>query len=175
MFPFVGTFDLIGETLRRLRREKGMTLQELGRAAKLGRGQLSRIENNHQQATLSSLAKLLASLGVSRQEFFRRYDLIEAEKRREAGEPAAEDNWPEQVREVVSKVESFVQMTFGQPRPVAQGAFEFADLVVLFRVMPKNPEGVAAAPVVKAEEVGEEKPAVRPKARKKPAGRPRKG
>lgn len=173
MFPFVGTFDLIGETLRRLRREKGMTLQELGRAAKLGRGQLSRIENNHQQATLSSLGKLLNSLGVSRQEFFRRYDLIEAEKRREAGEAAAEDNWPEQVREVVSKVESFVQMTFGQPRPVAQGAFELADWVVLFRVMPKNPEGVAPpAPVVKAEE---EKKEARPKARKKPAGRPRKG
>ena len=172
MFPFVGTFELIGETLRRLRREKGMTLQELGRAAKLWRGQLSRIENNHQQATLASLGKLLTSLGVSRQEFFRRYDLIEAEKRREAGEVAAEDNWPEQVREVVSKVESFVQMTFGQPRPVAQGAFEFGDLLVLFRVMPKNPEGVAAAPVVKAEE---EKPEVRPRARKKPAGRPRKG
>ncbi len=174
MFPVVGTFSLIGETLRRLRREKGMTLQELGQAAKLGRGQLSRIENNLQQATLSSLAKLLASLGLSRQEFFRRYDQIEAEKRREAGAVAAEDNWPEQVREVVGKVESFVQMTFGQPRPVAQGAIEVGDLVVLFRVMPKNPEGAAAPPVVKAEE--EAKPEVKErKPRKKPAGRPRKG
>lgn len=172
MFPFVGTFELIGETLRRLRREKGMTLQELGRAAKLGRGQLSRIENNLQQATLSSLGKLLAGLGVSRQEFFRRYDQIEAEKRRDSGEAAAEDNWPEQVREVVSKVESFVHMTFGQPRPVAQGAIEVGDLVVLFRVMPKNPEGAApAASVGKAEE----EPEARPKARKKPVGRPRKG
>ena len=169
MFPFVGTFDLIGETLRRLRREKGLTLQELGRAAKLGRGQLSRIENNLQQATLASLGKLLASLGVSRQEFFRRYDQIEAEKRREAGEVATEENWPEQVREVVSKVESFVQMTFGQPRPVAQGAFEVGDLLVLFRVLPKSPEG-AASPAVKPEE----EPESRPRARKRPVGRPRK-
>ncbi len=140
MFPLVGTFDLIGETLRRLRREKGLTLQELGQLAKLGRGQLSRIENSHQKATLASLGKLLASLGVSRQEFFRRYDQVEAEKRREAGEPAADDNWPEQVKDVVSKVESFVHMTFGQPRPVAQGAIEVGDLMVLFRVLPKSPE-----------------------------------
>ena len=173
MFPIVGTFDLIGETLRRLRREKGLTLQQLGRAAKLGRGQLSRIENNHQKATLASLGKLLTSLGVSRQEFFRRYDQVEAEKRREAGEVAAEDNWPEQVREVVSKVESFVQMTFGQPRPVAQGAIEVGEWVVLFRVMPKSVEEAApaAAPAGKSEE----EPEVRPRARKKPVGRPRKG
>lgn len=171
MFPIVGTFDLIGETLRRLRREKGMTLQELGKAAKLGRGQLSRIENSHQKATLSSLGKLLTSLGVSRQEFFRRYDQIEAEKRREAGEVAAEENWPEQVREVVSKVESFVQMTFGQPRPVAQGAVEVGEWMVLFRVMPKSVEGAAPA----APPAAKEEPEVRPKARKKPVGRPRKG
>jgi transcriptional regulator with XRE-family HTH domain len=176
MFPNVGTFDLIGETLRRLRREKGLTLEELGKAAKLGRGQLSRIENSHQKATLSSLGKLLVSLGVSRQEFFRRYDQIEAEKRREAGEVAAEENWPEQVREVVSKVESFVQMTFGQPRPVAQGAVEVGDWMVLFRVMPKSVEGPApAAPSMKPEMKSEEEAAVRPKARKRPVGRPRKG
>jgi transcriptional regulator with XRE-family HTH domain len=172
MFPIVGTFDLIGETLRRLRREKGLTLQELGQAAKLGRGQLSRIENNLQQATLASLGKLLASLEVSRQEFFRRYDQIEAEKRREAGETAAEDNWPEQVREVVSKVESFVQMTFGQPRPVAQGAIEAGDWVVLFRVMPKSLEETASAPPPPKPQ---EEPEVRPKGRKRPVGRPRKG
>ena len=172
MFPIVGTFDLIGETLRRLRREKGLTLEELGKAAKLGRGQLSRIENSHQKATLSSLGKLLVSLGVSRQEFFRRYDQIEAEKRREAGEVAAEENWPEQVREMVSKVESFVQMTFGQPRPVAQGAIEVGEWMVLFRVMPKSVEGPApAAPAEKPEEEA----AARPKARKRPVGRPRKG
>lgn len=172
MFPIVGTFALIGETLRRLRREKGLTLQELGRAAKLGRGQLSRIENNLQQATLASLGKLLASLGVSRQEFFRRYDQIEAEKRREAGEVAAEDDWPEQVREVVSKVESFVHLTFGQPRPVAQGVFEAGEWVVMFRVMPKHPE---SAPPVAPAGKPEAEPEARPRARKRPVGRPRKG
>lgn len=141
MFPVVGMFDLIGETLRRLRREKGMTLEALGRAARLGRGQLSRIENSHQQVTLASLGKVLASLGVSRQEFFRRYDMVESEIRavkRQAGQEAGQGDWPEEVRELVSRVESFVQVTLGQPRPVAQGAIETGDLVVLFRVLPKN-------------------------------------
>lgn len=167
MFPVVGTFDLIGETLRRLRREKGLTLQELGQAARLGRGQLSRIENSHQKATLSSLGKLLVSMGVSRQEFFRRYDQIEAEKRRETGGgTAVDDDWPEQVRDVVSKVESFVHMTFGQPRPVAQGAVEVGDLMVLFRVLPKSPEETPAKPPAPPE-------AATPR-RKASPGRPRK-
>ena len=117
---------------------------------------------------------------MSRQEFFRRYDLIEAEKRREAGEVAVEENWPEQVREVVSKVESFVQMTFGQPRPLAQGAVEIGDMVVLFRVMPKNPESPAdpagtTPPPAPAVKVQEKAPEARPKVRKKRPGRPRKG
>ena len=67
-------FALIGETLRRLRRDKRLTLESLGKTAGLGRGQLSRIENNHQEATLSTLAKILRAQGVSRSEFFRRYD-----------------------------------------------------------------------------------------------------
>lgn len=143
-FRGVEMFDLIGETLRRLRKDRGMTLDELGKAAKLGRGQLSRIENNHQKVTLASLAKVLASLGVSRQEFFRRYDAVESEvrsvKRQAAGGALAEGDWPQEIREVLGKVESLVQITLGQPRPVAQGAFELGEFVVLFRVVSKNAE-----------------------------------
>ena len=146
-FPGVEMFALIGETLRRLRRDKSLTLEVLGKAAELGRGQLSRIENSHQEATLSTLAKILRSQGVSRREFFRRYDMVEAEalaiERQEApGDAASAENWPREIQDVLNRVESFVDVTLNQPRPVAQGAFEVGDLVVLFRVVPKNPESV---------------------------------
>ncbi len=140
-------FAYVGETLRRLRKERGKTLEELGAEAGLGRGQLSRIENARQEATLSTLAKILGSQGVSRREFFRRYDLVETEGRAAAragaqpGETAPAPTglpWPEEIREVLGKVESFVSMTFRQPRPVAQGAVEIGDFVVLFRVVPKE-------------------------------------
>jgi transcriptional regulator with XRE-family HTH domain len=164
-FRIVEMFDLIGETLRRLRKERGLTLEELGDAAELGRGQLSRIENNKQEATLSTLAKILKTQGVSRGEFFRRYDLVESEalaveRQRTGGAVSAEEDWPREVQEVLGKIESFVDATLHQPRPVAQGAVEVGDLVVLFRVVPKS------APVAEA---GEEK--ARPQGR---SGRARK-
>ena len=147
-------FDLVGETLRRLRKEKGKTLEQLGEEAGLGRGQLSRIENGRQEATLGTLAKILASQGVTRREFFRRYDLVEAEalanERASMPEPHAAllaGRWPEEIQEVLGKVESFVQTTFHGPKPVAQGAVEIGDVVVLFRVVPKDaPEEPAPSP-----------------------------
>lgn len=139
-------FALVGETLRRLRKERGKTLEQLGEEAGLGRGQLSRIENGRQEATLNTLAKILTSQGVTRREFFRRYDLVESEalaNERAGGKSDPEDSsmasrWPEEIQEVLSKVESFVQVTLHQPRPIAQGAIEVGDMVVLFRVVPKS-------------------------------------
>lgn len=162
----VDMFAYVGETLRRLRKERGKTLEELGEEAGLGRGQLSRIENARQEATLTTLDKILSSQGVSRREFFRRYDLVEAEAlaiERAAGRTAAPApegaaapsglHWPEEIREVLGKVESFVSMTFRQPRPVAQGAVEVGDFVVLFRIVPKE------APEARAELRTDEEPA----------------
>lgn len=145
-------FDLVGETLRRLRKERGKTLDQVGREAGLGRGQLSRIENGHQTATLATLAKILGSEGISRREFFRRYDLVESEElanQRSKGEGGSQPSsrWPEEVQEVFSKVESFVHLTFQQPRPVAQGALEVGEYMVLFRVVPKSsPDAQADEP-----------------------------
>lgn len=146
-------FDLVGETLRRLRKEKGKTLEKLGEEAGLGRGQLSRIENGRQEATLGTLAKILGSQGVTRREFFRRYDLVEAEalanERATVPQPheaVLAGRWPEEIQEVLGKVESFVQTTFHGPKPVAQGAVEIGDVVVLFRVVPKNPPEDAPLP-----------------------------
>ena len=136
---------MVGETLRRLRKEKGKTLEKLGEEAGLGRGQLSRIENGRQEATLGTLSKILVSQGLTRREFFRRYDLVEAEALAneravgpEPGETGLAGRWPEEIQQVLGKVESFVQTTFDGLKPVAQGAVEVGDMVVLFRVMPKH-------------------------------------
>jgi transcriptional regulator with XRE-family HTH domain len=140
----VDLFAYIGETLRRLRKERGKTLEEIGQEAGLGRGQLSRIENARQEATLTTLSKILVSQGVSRREFFHRYELVEEEAQeveRSEGAPApaaGQDEWPEEVRHVLKRVEAFVTAAFLQPRPVAQGTFELGDLVVLFRIVSKT-------------------------------------
>lgn len=174
-------FGFVGETLRRLRKEKGKTLQEVGKEARLGRGQLSRIENSRQLATLDTLAKVLDSQGVTRHDFFRRYDLVEAEAAALAstapggvpatGAPArTAGDWPDEIRDALGMLESFVSMT-RQPRPVAQGAIELGDLVILFRVVPRSsPE--AQTPVAEAPAVTPvaEQPPVHPKA----AGRKKK-
>jgi transcriptional regulator with XRE-family HTH domain len=147
-------FELIGETLRRLRRERGLTLEELGQRAELGRGQLSRIENNKQEATLSTLAKILACQGVSRREFFRRYELVESEtqavQREKGGTPAGK---PQEVQDVLG---SFLQSTLNPVGTVAQGAIEVGDLVVLFRVVPRSAAPLETTPP--PPNAGEEKP-----------------
>jgi transcriptional regulator with XRE-family HTH domain len=138
----VETFGLIGETLRRLRRERDLTLEQVGERAGLGRGQLSRIENSKQEATLSTLAKILACEGVSRREFFRRYDLVEAEAlavgREKDGEEAGTPRSPQDVGNLVGRLESFLQSTLDSSGTVAQGAIEIGDLVVMFRVAPRS-------------------------------------
>lgn len=133
-------FAYVGETLRRLRKDRNKTLDEIGQEAGLGRGQLSRIENGLQEATLSTLSKVLLSQGVSRREFFQLYEAVEAEAESRGSEPGVKrDEWPEEVRLALQRVEAFVAAAFLQPKPVAQGTFEVGDLVVLFRVISRNP------------------------------------
>lgn len=159
-------FALIGETLRRFRKDKGLTLEKLGEMAGLGRGQISRIENGHQEATLSTLAKILRCQGVSRWEFFRRYERVEAEALANGGQPAEtspEADWPQEVQDVIGRIESLAHLTLNQPRPVAQGAIEVGGFVVLFRVMPKD----AAPEPAPRNESEPEKPAKRPVAKKR--------
>lgn len=139
-------FEFVGETLRRLRKERGKTLAELGAEAQVGKGQLSRIENGKQEATLETLSRLLQAHGVTRQEFFRRYDLVETEAlqlRRGTGKPrssppAAGAAWPQGLVAALSRFESFVASMLGRSRPVAQGMIEVGDLVVVFRVVPRG-------------------------------------
>jgi transcriptional regulator with XRE-family HTH domain len=156
----VTMFDWVGETLRRVRKERHMTLEQLGHQAGLGRGQLSRIENGHQEATLTTLAKILASQGVSRREFFRRYELVEAEAvavARDGGResldslasadagayppPRSAASLPGEIREALGRVESFMRSTLEHAQPVAQGAVEMGDFVVVFRIVPRDAAG----------------------------------
>jgi transcriptional regulator with XRE-family HTH domain len=145
-------FDCVGETLRRLRKERHLTLEDLGAQAGLGRGQLSRIENGRQHATLKTLAKILASQGVSRREFFRRYDLVESEKIEVERTSSPQEGsaypigtsaaaLPGEIKEALGRVEAFVQSTFQHSQPVAQGAVEIGDFTVLFRVVPRGSTG----------------------------------
>ena len=165
-FQAVDHFEYVGETLRRIRKERGKTLEKLGREAGLGRGQLSRIENHHQEATLGTLDKILNSQGLTRREFFRRYDQVEAEmvanQRAESQDEAGPSRWPEEIQSVLEKVESFVHVNLLQPRPVAQGAIEVGEWVVLFRVVPKN-----APEARSAESAPRETPRAAPSKRKK--------
>src|SRR3954451_23261050 len=107
-------FALVGETLRRFRKEKGLTLEKLGEMAGLGRGQLSRIENGHQEATLSTLAKILRCREVSRWEFFRRYERVEAEALATAGEETNADpaaaSWPEEVHAGLGRLDALAPL-----------------------------------------------------------------
>jgi transcriptional regulator with XRE-family HTH domain len=170
-------FALIGETLRRLRKEKDLTLERLGDAAELGRGQLSRIENSHQEATLTTLAKVLNAQGVSRREFFRRYDLVESEalgveRQQTGGAASGEGLWPQGILDAMSRVEAFARAMLQRSLPVAQGAIEVGDLVVVFRVIPKNAE--VQTPAAGPEGIPAEPPPEPPGRRSSAQGRPAK-
>lgn len=140
------TFGLIGETLRRLRRERDLTLEQVGERAGLGRGQLSRIENSKQEATLSTLAKILACEGVSRREFFRRYDLVEAEALAVEREKDGSAAGAPEARDLAGRLESFVQSALDPSGAVAQGTIELGDMVLMFRLAPRSAAVPATAP-----------------------------
>ncbi len=148
-------FEHLGETLRRLRKDQKKTLSALGLEAKVGKGQLSRIENGRQEATLATLAKILAALGVGRKEFFRRYDLVEAEDaalhgHRERGDRAgnresradlgfgSSEPLAGSLRHALDRFDSFVRATLEQPQPTAQGTVELGEYVVFFRVVARK-------------------------------------
>jgi transcriptional regulator with XRE-family HTH domain len=154
-------FALIGETLRRIRKERDKTLEDIGKEAGLGRGQLSKIENAKQEATLTTIAKILTSQGMSRREFFRRYELVEdealtlrAEGHFQSGDQPEAETATALPPEGTAAVEQFFG-TFGaffrellqKSGPIAQGAVEVGELTVLFQVVPRRAAEPAPSPV----------------------------
>lgn len=56
---------MLGEVLRQLRRQRGLTLQDLSRLSGLSTAFLSQVENDQANPTLSSLRKIAQALGTS--------------------------------------------------------------------------------------------------------------
>lgn len=56
---------LVGARLRRLRRAKGLTVEELARAVDVDKAHISRIENDLKTPSIATLAQMARALGVS--------------------------------------------------------------------------------------------------------------
>lgn len=61
----------IGSKIKKLRRQKGLTLEELASRSELTKGFLSQLENNLTSPSIDSLDDILEALGSSLSEFFR--------------------------------------------------------------------------------------------------------
>ena len=66
-----GAASIDGAKLRRLRREQALTLVELGERSGVADGTISRLENEHRPARLSTVRKLAEALGVEPRELMK--------------------------------------------------------------------------------------------------------
>ncbi|MGE3305604.1 MAG: helix-turn-helix domain-containing protein [Rhizobiaceae bacterium] len=64
----------IGHEVRTFRKALGITVADLARATKMSVGMLSKIENGHTSASLTTLQALSRALGVPLTAFFRRFE-----------------------------------------------------------------------------------------------------
>ncbi|MGB0506040.1 MAG: cupin domain-containing protein [Pikeienuella sp.] len=60
----------VGERLRQLRADKGMSQRRLAEAADVPHGQISMIETNRSSPSIASMRKILGGLGLTMSEFF---------------------------------------------------------------------------------------------------------
>jgi len=65
----------IGNTIRELRQNHGLTIAEVAEQSGISRGMLSKIENAQTATSLETLAKLASALGVSLATLFRNYNI----------------------------------------------------------------------------------------------------
>jgi len=61
----------LGVHLKKIRKEKGITLSELGLRGDFDKQALSKIENGKKQVTIYSLHKICVSLEMTLEEFFK--------------------------------------------------------------------------------------------------------
>ncbi|HSJ38961.1 MAG TPA: helix-turn-helix transcriptional regulator [Planococcus sp. (in: firmicutes)] len=69
----------LGERIRKLRKEKGLTLQALA-GAELSKGMLSLIENNKANPSMESLAYIAERLGINKNELLEEFSTVEIRK-----------------------------------------------------------------------------------------------
>ncbi len=67
----------VGNTIRELRQNHGLTIAEVAEQTGISRGMLSKIENAQTATSLETLAKLASSLGISLSTLFRNYNMPE--------------------------------------------------------------------------------------------------
>lgn len=65
----------LGNTIRELRQQHGLTIAEVADRADISRGMLSKIENAQTATSLETLSRLSRALGVSLATLFRHYDV----------------------------------------------------------------------------------------------------
>lgn len=65
----------LGSFLRKYRLEQDLTIAEVSERAGISKGMLSKIENGHTSASLSTLTKLAQALGITLSTMFRNYDV----------------------------------------------------------------------------------------------------
>ncbi len=65
----------LGNTIRELRQQHGLTIAEVADRADISRGMLSKIENAQTATSLETLSRLSQALGVSLARLFRHYDV----------------------------------------------------------------------------------------------------
>lgn len=72
--PRVDVFDevtiLVGQKIRSIRKDKGITADVLAKKTGLSKGYISKVENGHQSPTLLTLSKLARALDVPVVAFF---------------------------------------------------------------------------------------------------------
>ena len=69
----------LGERIRKLRKEKGLTLQALA-GAELSKGMLSLIENNKANPSMESLAYIAERLGINKNELLEEFSTVDLRK-----------------------------------------------------------------------------------------------
>jgi transcriptional regulator with XRE-family HTH domain len=67
----------LGNTIKELRQQHGLTIADVADRAGISRGMLSKIENAQTATSLDTLSKLASALGVSLATLFRSYDVPE--------------------------------------------------------------------------------------------------
>jgi transcriptional regulator with XRE-family HTH domain len=65
----------LGNTIRDIRQNHGLTIAEVAEQVGISRGMLSKIENAQTSTSLETLAKIASALGVSLATLFRNYDM----------------------------------------------------------------------------------------------------
>lgn len=92
----------IGARIKRLRMERGLTLDELASASAVSRAMISRIERAEASPTASLLARLCAALGLSLSTFFAEEEELVSPLARRDDQPVWRDPETGYVRRAVS-------------------------------------------------------------------------